>query len=307
MHFATLIPDWDSLDSVRHAHSDLEAAALAFFALLVLFDILAHLSTDGKKKTLLEKIGLCCFAIAVLAEVVAYPYGQRNDTLSAQVIGSLDAKSGEAEAKAQSALEAAGKAKDKADAASNKLEAIQKRLNSALEQVSDLEHRLRIQGPRWRLLEENRATFIKALKPFDGQRVTVVECGTWGKVGPEPFRLEQDLLEFFRGKWAVESPGYAMWTECTNGATSVGGNLVIVASTASNGVKSAAKALGDILNTIEISTIQTESEPARRQNTLMLLGADSPWELAAKDPTAVILLVGVNPMVDLAGAKKRHK
>ena len=37
----------------------LEAAALVFFALLVLFDTLAHLSTDNKKKTLLEKVGLC--------------------------------------------------------------------------------------------------------------------------------------------------------------------------------------------------------------------------------------------------------
>jgi hypothetical protein len=117
MHFATLIPDWNSLDSVRHVHSDLEAAALVFFALLVLFDILAHLSTDDKKKTLLEKIGLCCFAIAVLAEVVAYPYGQRNDTLSAQVIGSLDAKSREASTNASSALTKSGEAETKADAA----------------------------------------------------------------------------------------------------------------------------------------------------------------------------------------------
>jgi hypothetical protein len=99
-----LIPDWNSLDSVRHVHSDLEAAALVFFALLVLFDILAHLSTDNKKKTLLEKIGLCCFAIAVLAEVVAYPYGQRNDTLSGQIIGSLDAETREALIKSGTAL-----------------------------------------------------------------------------------------------------------------------------------------------------------------------------------------------------------
>src|ERR1700690_1338121 len=104
MHFATLIPDWNSLDSVRRAHSDLEAAALVFFALLVLFDILAHLSTDNNKKTLLEKIGLCCFAIAVLAEVAAYPYGQRNDTLSGRVIGSLDAETRQALAKSGTAL-----------------------------------------------------------------------------------------------------------------------------------------------------------------------------------------------------------
>jgi len=120
MHFATLIPEWNSLDSVRRAHSDLEAAALVFFALLVFFDILSHLSTDNKKKTLLEKIGLCCFAIAVLAEVVAYPYGQRNDTLSAQVIGSLDAESREASTTASNALTKSGAAETKADEAETK-------------------------------------------------------------------------------------------------------------------------------------------------------------------------------------------
>lgn len=133
-----LMPDWSSLDSVRRAHSDLEAAALVFFALLVLFDVLAHLSKDEKKKTLLEKIGLCFFAVAILAEIAAYPYGQRNDRLSADMIGSLGekakealtdsgtaltnsgtalTKSGEAVKKADAANDAAGKAQEKANAA----------------------------------------------------------------------------------------------------------------------------------------------------------------------------------------------
>ena len=99
-----LIPDWNSLESVRRAHSDLEAVALVFFALLVLFDVLAHLSKGESRKTLLEKIGLCFFAVAVLAEIGAYPYGQRNDTLSEQTIGSLDAKVKEADGNADKAV-----------------------------------------------------------------------------------------------------------------------------------------------------------------------------------------------------------
>ena len=48
MHLAILIPDWKSLDSVRHAHSVLEAAALIFFALLVLFALyLGRIATGG--------------------------------------------------------------------------------------------------------------------------------------------------------------------------------------------------------------------------------------------------------------------
>lgn len=120
MHFARLIPDWNSLESVRRTHSDLEAAALAFFALLVLFDILAHLSKDENRKTLLEKIGLCFFAVAVVAEIMAYPYGQRNDTLSANMIGSLSTEAEHADTKAKKALTVSGTALAQAGEAATK-------------------------------------------------------------------------------------------------------------------------------------------------------------------------------------------
>jgi hypothetical protein len=122
MHFAIFIPDWNSLESVRRAHSDLEGAALVFFALLVLFDILANLSKDLKRKTLLEKTGLCFFAVAVLAEIAAYPYGQRNDELSANMIGSLSAEAAQADAKAKTALTDSGTAITKAGDADSKAE-----------------------------------------------------------------------------------------------------------------------------------------------------------------------------------------
>ena len=66
-----LIPDWNSLDSVRRAHSDLEAAALVFFALLVVSEALAHLSGNEKRERAFDKIGIVFFAIAVLAEILA--------------------------------------------------------------------------------------------------------------------------------------------------------------------------------------------------------------------------------------------
>jgi hypothetical protein len=139
MHFTTLIPDWNSLDSVRRAHSDLEVTALVFFALLVLFDILAHLSTDHEKKTLLEKIGLYCFAIAVLAEVVAYPYGQRNDTLSGQIIGSLDVKTREALSKSGTALAQSEEAETKSGDAIDKAGKAQESLGKAEDEANKAE------------------------------------------------------------------------------------------------------------------------------------------------------------------------
>jgi hypothetical protein len=120
MMLLAMLPDWNSLDSVRRAHSDLEAAGLLFFALLVVADALAHTSRDEGKKHLLGTVGIWSFAVAVLCEIAGYPYGQRNDVLSARVIVSLDAK-------AQDASEAAGRAKGKADEAETRIAALNKR------------------------------------------------------------------------------------------------------------------------------------------------------------------------------------
>jgi hypothetical protein len=79
-----ILPDWNSLESIRFAHSVLEAGAIIFFAALVFLDTMAH-SIEEKnplRSRAFERIGLWCFAVAVLAEIVAYPYSQRNDFLA---------------------------------------------------------------------------------------------------------------------------------------------------------------------------------------------------------------------------------
>jgi hypothetical protein len=115
MHFAIFLPDWNSLDSVRRVHSDLEGSALVFFALLVVFEVLSHNSDDKKRERLFDRIGLWFFGVAILSEILAYPYGQRNDAFSAQVIGSLDAKAQDASAAAARAKTTADGAEIKAD------------------------------------------------------------------------------------------------------------------------------------------------------------------------------------------------
>ena len=145
MPFSTLIPGWNSLESVRRVHSELEAAALVFFALLVLVDVLAHFA-DERQERLFDKIGLCFFGIAVLAEIAAYPYGQRNDVLAEQVIGSLDTKvrqatsnassalsySGTALSQARNALATAGKAQDSLEKAEDQAKGAQTAAAGAL-------------------------------------------------------------------------------------------------------------------------------------------------------------------------------
>ncbi len=115
IQFAIILPDWNSLESVRHVHSYLEAAALVFFAMLVLCDVLAHIYEENNKEKLFTKIGLCFFAIAVFAEIIAYPYGQRNDALSEQVIDSLDDKVQQTKINASRALDDSGKALNQAN------------------------------------------------------------------------------------------------------------------------------------------------------------------------------------------------
>ena len=134
MHFTSFLPYWNSLESVRRVHSDLEACALVSFALLVFFDVLAHLSEDGHKDKarLFEKIGLCFFAIAVLAEIAAYPYGQRNDTLSAEMIGSLDQKARDALTASNTAISQSSEAESASERAIDKSSGADTDASSAL-------------------------------------------------------------------------------------------------------------------------------------------------------------------------------
>src|SRR5260370_38202035 len=74
MHWILLCRDWNTLESVRKVHSFFEGTALVFFALLVLFDVLGHLtdekSTRGK---LFARSGLTCFCASCLVRVARLP------------------------------------------------------------------------------------------------------------------------------------------------------------------------------------------------------------------------------------------
>src|SRR5436190_1657771 len=98
IHYWNLLWDWNVIESVRSVHSFFEGLAIAFFALLVLFDILAHLCEDENKNRAkkLERIGLCFFGLAILAEIATHEYSKRNDELSEKEIRELSAVSQQA-------------------------------------------------------------------------------------------------------------------------------------------------------------------------------------------------------------------
>ncbi len=219
----------------------------------------------------------------------------------------LTQKAGDAAASAKTAHDEANTVKLEADA-------IEKRLDAASTQLSVIERQVRVQGPRWKLLEVGKDEFIAKLKPFAGQKVFVMYCGRWGGVAPEPFRVTQDLLNFLTKRhqygagWNVSG---GTWDLCpAGGGTSAGGNLIMTSLGSGKKVEDAAEALYEILNKLQISTIKLQTDPREANpNSLAVkfFGPGSPWQIAAKDPSVIVILVGDNPMFDLAGWNKRQK
>jgi hypothetical protein len=69
------------------------------------FDVLAHFLK--RSEIVLERVGLVCFAVAVLAEILAYPYSRRNDGLSAAAAITAEREIGQLRKDAESAKAAA--------------------------------------------------------------------------------------------------------------------------------------------------------------------------------------------------------
>jgi hypothetical protein len=245
----------------------------------------------------------------IVAGVLGEGYSEvRIHVLSTVIDECSNARMVELQYEAGDAAKSAQIAHDEADAVKIEADELTGRLANAARQLGILEQDTRVQGPRWKLLEAGKDVFVRELRPFAGQKVTVISCGHISP--PEQYKLEQLILNLLSiGKdsanWIMGSPGYTPWSRCVNGATAVGGNLVTFSSNADDAVKEAAKALSDVLNKLEISTINTPSFPSN--TNVILEGFDSPWVIAAKDPTQVFILIGPNPMFDLAGWKKQKE
>jgi hypothetical protein len=215
-----------------------------------------------------------------------------NDTLLASAIE-----------QAGDAATSAKTAHDEADAIKREADAIQLRLSMASKQLTVIEDRVRAQGPRWLILANNAAEFIRNLKAFASSRITVLMCG--GGVSPvEQLGTEQRLLNLL-GKpgtnWAAANweTGYEYWTECPN--TSSNGLEMAISGNSSEGLKKAANALRDQLLGLGIAA-SVHIVPAEQEQFWAAYpwGPDSPEARAARDPTTIFLLVAPNAMVDAA-------
>jgi hypothetical protein len=254
------------------------------------------------------RLGLIAVVVGVVGE---WRYGAKLEDAHNAIHEYDVAELTAAEKEAGDAAASAKTAHDEADAIKKESDEIQKRLDIASAQLSGIEQAVSAQGPRWKLPETKKDEFINALKPFAGRKVFIMYCGRWGAIPIEPFRLAQDLMNFLgvNGGAGLQING-STWDNCSaGGGSSAGGNLVLVSLAADKTVKALAVALDDTLNKLKISTIQTEADPREADPnaiTTRFLGVGSPWVVAAKDPTSVVLLVGDNPMFDVSGWKQRH-
>ena len=205
---------WNSLDSVRKIHSRLEFWAIVFFMLLVFADTLAlrYEEKHPARSRRFAGIGLWVFGIAVLMELVAYPFGQRNDTLAEQAnaqqqqsIAILQAEAGDAkariadaEARATTAEAQVATAKAASDAASAKAESFRLDIARANERAADatqtaeadrlarikMEQQLKARS----LTEEQQRRFVASIKPFAGTPYELAVNPT-----PEPLHLVDQI------------------------------------------------------------------------------------------------------------------
>jgi len=238
IHYAISIPNWDSLDSVRWAHSSLELASIVCFGLLALFDILSHLTEENKERArVLERIGLCFFVIAIIAEVAGYVYGQRNDSLAGEQIISLDEIAKDAKGTADAAKTTSGDAKAKVDAIGEKADAIGARIDSATHEMDGMEARL-----AWRHINpKKRDGYIAQLKPFAG---SVVMYDFAGERDPEAIGFATEVL-----KLLVDSG----WTT-QNRHNSFGTTTGLLCTTSESSL--AGQALAKVIKTLPSSTIR---------------------------------------------------
>lgn len=207
MSFAIHLPGWNSLDSVRHIHSEFEGAALLFFALLVLFEVLAHRSPEKspRRERRLETIALWCFGVAVFAEIVAYPYGQRNDALSEQVIGSLDVKARDAAKNSSTALTNSQEADKSAEAAVSSAANAQALAHSARQEADTFERDLRRVQRRVadrHLTPIQQADITEKLCAFGGRNVQIGIYNADGEINS----LSKDIL----GVLPIRLPAYCL-------------------------------------------------------------------------------------------------
>jgi hypothetical protein len=231
--------------------------------------------------------------------------GIKVNNLDTNIQECSDAKVREATIEAGEAATSAKTAHAEADAIKKEADELTTRLDAASRQLADVEQDTLAEGPRWRLLENGEDVFVKALKPFAGQRITIVRCGNEDR---EQFDFEVALAQVWpKVGWTT---GFAPEDQCPV----IGWNEIHFVTNAGNFAerwagspaeqwarpacgnkdKTAGDALCNVLNRLKIRTVAWEERPtpggARNAQQVLILGNEA--EMALKDPDTIFFLIG---------------
>ena len=218
------------------------------------------------------------------------------------------------------AAKSAKTAHDEANAVDKEAKDLKTRLDAASIELADVEQTALALSPRWLLLQNGEDVFVKALKSFPGQRVTVVTCGN---EDTERFAFEEMLISSSFPKAGWDKSGWTRWTNCPNMLT--GGNQIFFVSASRSAdaqwvepacgrfsTGDAGDVLCDALYGLKIFTHAWREKPLPQeegiQKARMFFGdgiPGSPAELAYKDPGRIFLLIG--PNAPMLSAKHPHK
>jgi len=264
-----------------------------------------------KPSTLLLALGLLGAGLVAVGIAKELSIDSEIEGVETQIRGVNERLFGIVSQEADSASLASSSAQQKVGEVTKQANALATRMEAASRKLGELGQDILAIGPRWRLLKNGETTFVEALKPFAGQRVTVVICG---QDDPERWALEQTLLNSFR-KAGWDNPGYARWDGC--GVMLSGGIEIVFASPGTDfgnqwvesyfclpskePIDSAATALCNVLNKLKISThalrekrSQDEQERMRARMFFGMGLPGSPGEMALEDPTTIYVLVAPN-------------
>ena len=191
------MPGWDSLETVTRLHGSAQLMALILLALVAAFAAFAAYQLRsgvwlewldiGEYQIRTRFFEIACAIVLVLAlaaELVAYGYGGRQETLSAAAErASADRiKKLTADLKPQPTTDASGRyVKENSD--------LRQKLTEAENKIAELE---KVQSQK-RLSLEQRRFLIEALRPFAGQKVSI------GSISgdDESSALAKDLVSVF--------------------------------------------------------------------------------------------------------------
>jgi hypothetical protein len=114
----TFPPGWDSPEFVRTTHRDFEFLSIVGFVMCAVCESIKHLNPNHGK--LIERFVIGSFVVAALLELVAFPYGERNDELARDQAAKQDFAISVLSGKAQDALKDSNSALAQAGIAASK-------------------------------------------------------------------------------------------------------------------------------------------------------------------------------------------